>query len=156
MEYKKPSLLHLEGDPYESAPGFNFNRNDFEDLIDNFTPLEDIPILLGVSHGELDTFCNYIYRTNFKVTYENLLRRSQLYYRKAMMSLSKSGNPTAIKVSAEYYVGLGTVDKSEQQIVFLNEMPDSPSDLDRLIKKQGQSEQENQIKAVEKVKEELK
>lgn len=148
MQYKRPSLLHPEGDPNETAPGFNFTRNDFEDLIDNFTPFEDIPLLLGVKHAELDEFCNYIYNMNYKTTYDVLLKRSELYYRKAMMMLSKSGNPTAIKVSAEYYVGLGAVDKSEQKITFIGVMPEAESDEEKLKK-----EQDKQKEAVDKIRE---
>lgn len=135
MEYKKPRLLLPAGSPDESAPGFDFTRGDFEDLIDNFTPFEDIPILLGVTRPELDDFCNYIYRMKYKETYDNLLRRAELYFRKAMMSLSKSGNPSAIKVSAEYYVGLGAIDKNESKIIFMNNMPNADSDVDLLNRK---------------------
>lgn len=152
-KYQRPSLLHPEkwGDPDETAPGFNFTRGDFEDLIDNFTPFEDIPTLLGVKHVELDKFCEYIYNMNYKVTYDVLLKRSNLYYRKAMMMLSKSGNPTAIKVSAEYYVGLGAVDKQDNHITIINSMPEAESDEERLRKSQ-----QNQKEAREKAEEEFK
>ncbi len=148
--YKRPSLIRPDGDPDQTAPGFNFTRNDFEDLIDNFTPFEDIPILLQVKHAELDDFCNHIYNMNYKQTYDNLLRRSEFYFRKSMMSLSKSGNPTAIKVSAEFYVGLGAVDKQEQKITFIGVMPEAESDMEKLKK-----EQEKQQEAVKKAKEGL-
>lgn len=141
FKYQKPSLLHPEGDPNQTAPGFNFTRNDFEDLIDNFTPFDDIPLLLGVKHVELDSFCSYIYNMNFKDTYDNLLRRSNLYFRKSMMNLSKSGNPTAIKVAAEYYVGLGAVDKQENKITFIGVMPESESDLDKLKREQDKQQE---------------
>ena len=49
MNYIKPSLLHPDGDPNQSVPGFSFTRNDFEDLIDNFTDTDSIPVLLGVT-----------------------------------------------------------------------------------------------------------
>ena len=137
---------------FQTAPGFDFNRNDFEDLIDNFTPFEDIPILLGVTHAQLDVFCTYIYNMGFKDTYDTLLRRSQLYYRKAMMMLSKTGNPSAIKVASEYYVGLGAVDKQESHVTIINQMPDTLSDAERLAEKQAE-EQENQINAVKKINE---
>lgn len=132
MDYNKPGLLHPEGDPNQTVQGFNFNRNDFEDLIDNFTPFEDIPILLGVQHAKLDEFCNEIYNMNFKVTYDTLVKRAELYYRKAMFSLSKAGNPTAIKVSSEFYVGLGRVNENDNRITFIGMMPTAPSDVDSL------------------------
>lgn len=148
--YKRPSLINPEGDPNQTAPGFSFTRNDFEDLIDNFTPFEDIPILLGVKHVELDEFCNHIYNMNYKDTYDNLLRRSEFYFRKSMFSLSKGGNPTAIKVAAEFYVGLGAVDKQENRITIVNSMPEAESDLEKLRRSQSQ---ENQQEAVKKAKE---
>lgn len=147
-KYQKPSLIRPDGDPDQKAPGFNFTRDDFEDLIDNFTPFEDIPILLQVKHAELDEFCNFIYNMNYKDTYDNLLRRSNFYFRKSMMNLSKSGNPTAIKVAAEYYVGLGAVDKQESKITFVGIMPEAESDVDKLKRTQ-----EKQKEAVEKAKE---
>ena len=134
MDYKKPSLLHSDGDPLQTVKGFNFTRNDFEDLIDNFTPFDDIPILLGVCHRDLDKFCMQIYRSNFKTTYDNLLKRAQLYYRKSMMMLSKMGNPSAIKLSAEYYVGLGKVADNDNRITFVTNMPITESDVE-VIKK---------------------
>lgn len=130
MDYSKPSLIRLEGDPNQSVPGFNFNRNDFEDLIDNFTPLEDIPTLLGVSHPQLDKFCVAIYNQKFKQTYAMLLKRSELYYRKAMMSLSKSGNPSAIKLTSEFYVGLGKSNDEDSKITIVNVMPQVKSDAE--------------------------
>lgn len=133
--YKKPSLLHPDDDPSQTVEGFNFNRNDFEDLIDNFTPLEDIPLLLGVSHADLDRFCYDIYNMDFKHTFESLLKRAELYYRKSMMMLSKAGNPSAIKVTSEHYVGLGSSDKQSEHITFIGVMPDTQSDLQKLISK---------------------
>ena len=148
FKYKKPSLIRPDGDPDETAPGFNFTRNDFEDLVDYFTPFEDIPILLGIKHAELDEFCKYIYNMNYKDTYDNLIRRSHFYFRRSMMSLSKSGNPTAIKVAAEYYVGLGAVDKQENKITFIGVMPEAESDEDKL-KKEFEKQQEAAKKAME-------
>lgn len=132
MDYKKPSLLYPEGDPNQSAPGFSFSRNDFEDLIDNFTDTDSIPVLLGVSPCELDTFCKHIYNMNFKETYNVLFQRANLYYRKAMFSLAKVGNPTAIKVASEFYVRLGSLDKSDSHITFIANIPVVPSDEDKL------------------------
>lgn len=141
--YKKPSLLHPEGNPYETAPGFNFTRDDFENLIDDFTPVNDIPVLLGVKDYELDKFCNYIYNMDFKPTYEVLLKRAQLYYRKAMMSLSKSGNPSAIKIASEFYVGLGKNIDDDSRFTIVNVMPSTQSDFE----KKFQPNNEDNLKA---------
>ena len=134
-KYQKPSLLHLEGDPNQTAPGFNFTRNDFEDLIDNFTDEETILVLLQVDRPQLDEFCRYIYNMNFKETYDVLYQRAQLYFRKAMMMLSKSGNPSAIKVAAEFYAKLGAGNNKEDKITFVGIMPMAESDVEQLLDK---------------------
>ena len=151
-KYQKPSLIHPErwGDPNQTVEGFNFTRNDFEDLIDNFTAPEEIAILLQVTPVELDTFCNEVYRMDFKTTYQVLFQRANLYFKKAMFSLSKSGNPTAIKVAAEYYVGLGAVDKQDNHITIINSMPDAESDVDKLKAKLDEAQDKE---AVDKIKE---
>ena len=150
FKYEKPSLLHPGLN--ETVPGFNFDKNDFEDLIDNFTPKDDIPILLGVTHPQLDIFCMSVYHMKFNDTYKMLLKRSELYYRKAMFNLSKSGNPTAIKIASEFYVGLGNVEGSKPHITIINNMPDVPSDVDKLSDEAAasireQAELENQKQA---------
>ena len=147
-KYIKPSLLHPEkwGDPNQTVEGLNFTRNDFEDLIDNFAAPEEIAILLQVTPVDLDRFCNEVYNMDFKTTYQVLFQRANLYFKKAMFMLSKSGNPTAIKVAAEYYVGLGAVDKQDNHITIINSMPEAESDLEKLQKEQNQKDAADKIK----------
>lgn len=154
-KYVKPSLLHPEGNPFDTAPGFNFNRNDFEDLIDDFTPKDDVPILLGVTHSELNKFCSYVYNMNYNQTYEVLLKRSQLYYRKAMMTLSKSGNPSAIKIASEFYVGLGKTMDDDSRITIVNVMPNVDSDLDKKQNSYSGPSEHDQFEAFNKMKQEM-
>ena len=151
--YQKPRLLHSDA-PDQAVPGFDFTRSDFEDLIDNFTPIDDIPVLLGVSKADLDRFCFEVYNQKFKQAYDSLLLRAQLYYRKAMFMLSKSGNPTAIKVASEFYVGLGSMDKTENQVIFVSSVPqNAKSDVEILQEKQKQAEQDNFKNSVDKANE---
>ena len=147
-KYIKPSLLHPEkwGDPNQTVEGLNFTRNDFEDLIDNFAAPEEIAILLQVTPVDLDRFCNEVYNMDFKTTYQVLFQRANLYFKKAMFMLSKSGNPTAIKVAAEFYVGLGAVDKQDNHITIINSMPEAESDLEKLQKEQNQKDAADKIK----------
>ena len=154
-KYQKPSLLHPDswGDPNQTVEGCNFTRDDFEDLIDNFSAPEEIAILLQATPVELDKFCNEVYNMDFKTTYQVLFQRANLYYKKAMMNLSKSGNPTAIKVTAEYYVKLGAVDKQDNHITIINSMPEAESDVDKLRAKMNEADAKA---AVEKAKEEFK
>ena len=60
MSYQKPRLLHTDALD-QIVQGFDFTRSDFEDLIDNFTPIDDIPVLLSVSKDDLDRFCFEVY-----------------------------------------------------------------------------------------------
>ena len=151
-KYIKPTFLHPDqwGDPNQTVEGLNFTRDDFEDLIDNFAAPEEIAILLQCSNTDLDRFCEEVYHMDFKTTYQVLIQRANLYFKKAMFSLSKSGNPTAIKVAAEYYVGLGAVDKQENHITFIGTMPEAESDVDKL-----KILQDKDRKAAEKAKEEF-
>lgn len=144
-KYQRPSLLHPEkwGDPDETVEGINFTRGDFEDLIDNFSAPEEIATLLQTTPVELDRFCNEIYNMDFKTTYQVLFQRANLFFKKAMMMLSKSGNPTAIKVAAEYYVKLGAVDKQDNHITIINSMPEDDSDLEKLQRHQDAIEAAN-------------
>lgn len=139
MDYKKPSFLHPDGNPFQTVEGFDFTRNDFEDLIDNFTDEDTILTLLQISRPQLDKFCKEIYNMNYKETYQVLYQRAQLYYRKAMMLLSKSGNPSAIKVASEYYARLGGTNSDDNKITFVGVMPMSESDVELLRKKKEDS-----------------
>ena len=154
MDYQKPSLLHPDswGDPNQSVPGFSFTRNDFEDLIDNFCAPEEIATLLQITPVQLDNFCHEVYNMDFKSTYRVLIQRANLYFKKAMLSLSKSGNPSAIKVAAEYYVGLGAVDKQDNKITIINAMPQTDSDVDKL---KAKINQDNSNEANDMIKEEF-
>lgn len=143
--YKKPSFLHPDGNPFQTVEGFNFTRDDFEDLIDNFTDEDSILLLLQVDRPQLDKFCMEIYNMKFKETYQVLYQRAQLYYRKAMMNLSKSGNPSAIKVAAEYYAKLGGSNSQEDKITFVGVMPISDSDVDLLREKKKRESEKNAI-----------
>ena len=89
---------------------------------------------------------------DFKSTYRVLIQRANLYFKKAMLSLSKSGNPSAIKVAAEYYVGLGAVDKQDNKITIINAMPQTDSDVDKL---KAKINQDNSTEANDMIKEEF-
>ncbi len=144
MAYRKPSLLHPdEGNPAQTVNGFDFTRDDFENLIDNFTDQDSIMRILRVSHDDLDVFCNAIYNMNFKETYIVLYEKAQLYFRTAMISLSKAGNPSAIKVATEYYLKLGNNSNPDDKITFVGFMPLEKSDVELLAEKQKNNAGDN-------------
>lgn len=111
---------------------FDFDRDTFEDLIECYTPIDDIPVLLGVSKSDLDFFCKYIYNQDYKTAYGALLMKSNAHNRKAFNSLSKKGNQTAMKIVAEQFMGLGKIDNNEAPIQFICNVPAVKSDVENL------------------------
>ena len=51
--------------------GFDFDVDTFENLIDNFTPINNIPLILSGTSGkryslsDMDKFCNIVYKMPF-------------------------------------------------------------------------------------------
>lgn len=86
--------------------GFNFSTDDFEDLIEFFTPLEDIYAILGVSYKELDEFCRLAYGSNASKVYNDYLSLAFYFNRKAFVKLSRSGSATAMNIVASNFMHL--------------------------------------------------
>lgn len=95
---------------YETKPkkvkGFEFDTNTFEDLLDNFTPMEDVHTILGITEADLDVFCKRAYGMNYKETYNALMSRAMFYNRKAFNILAKKGNQTAMNIVAKNFMKL--------------------------------------------------
>lgn len=110
-----------------SVEGFNFTKSEFEDLIDNFTPTNDIPILLGVSKKDLDKFCLSVYNSDFMTSYSALLAQSKLIRRKVIRKLADEGNNVALKQISEIS-GVGKESSQDINITVLSNVP-NPDDL---------------------------
>ena len=82
--------------------GFDFDVDTFENLIDCFTPKENISVILGVSNHDLDNFCNIVYGMEFTEAYRTLISISDMFMRKAIQNLSVSGNPTALNLASKH------------------------------------------------------
>ena len=93
-------------DKPKKVKGFDFDTNLFEDLLDNFTPMEDVHTLLGVSKNDLDVFCEKAYGMKYKETYNTLMTRAMYYNRKAFNILAKKGNQTAMNIVAKNFMKL--------------------------------------------------
>lgn len=114
-------FLHREN---KSVPGFNFDMDMFENLIDNFTPMDDIPLILNVNPVDLDKFCQICYNCLFKDTYNILSKRALYYDRLAFNNLAKSGNNSAINVVAKYFMKLDDDNKAKElKINVVNSIP---------------------------------
>lgn len=106
-------------------------QNDFEDFIDNFTPKDDIPKLMGLSISKLDELCHKWYNCKFADAYDTLMQRALYYDRKAFNNLAKSGNSTAISVVAKYFMKLDEDDKNKElRIVIDGNIPLAPKKED--------------------------
>lgn len=88
------------------VPGFDFDVDKFENLISYFTPIENIPIILGCKHADLDRFCNKVYNMNFKEAYTTLSTITDYWCRRVVSNLAASGNTTALKTMTEHFMGL--------------------------------------------------
>lgn len=118
---RRDEFLHRENRVVE---GFPFDSYTFEDLIDNFTPEEDIPIVLRVDKSDLDYWCMKVYNVPFHEAYVFLSKMALFYCRKAYTNLSKAGNNTAIKTVSEHFMKLGQETARKEAIVpILTVMP---------------------------------
>lgn len=97
--------------------GFDFDSYTFEDLIENFTPVDDLPIILGVHRDELDYWCDAVYGMNLIEAYNFLNRKALFYCRKAYTNLSKSGNNTAMNIVAKHFMKLEDDENKRQAVI---------------------------------------
>ena len=113
----------------QSLPGYSFDMEMFENLIDNFTPKDDIPLILEVSKGNLDKFCMKLYNCPFADCYDILSKRALYYDRMAFNNLAKSGNSAAINVVAKYFMKLDDDNnKKELRIQVVSNIPSTNDD----------------------------
>lgn len=99
------------------VPGYPADfQNTFEDLIDCFTPMDDIPPICehayGVPRDKLEKFCNIVYGMNFKESFVFLHKMSLMYYRKALTNLAKVGNKTAMSTVTDYMAELSNTSRA--------------------------------------------
>ena len=113
--------------------GFDIDKEEFEDYVENYQPIEGICSLLRYRHADLDTWCCLVYGLNLKETYAHLLYLADHHNRKAINSLAKQGNNTAIKVVVEHMMKMGSVNDNETKINFVCNVPQEKSDLEKLL-----------------------
>ena len=109
--------------PNAKVPGFNFDVDTFENLIDSFVPQDRIPIILSCGLTDLDKFCNKVYGMTFKETYTMLSGISDMWMRRAIVNLSHSGNSTALNIASKHFMGLSDEAKDANiNITFVNDL----------------------------------
>ena len=104
-------------------PGFNFDVNTFENLIDNFVLASDIPVILNTSVAQLDRVCTICYNMNFDETYKRLSGISRYWGNRTVKNLANAGHAGAFSVFAKNFLGLSDEDKSANvNITFVNDV----------------------------------
>ena len=88
------------------AKKFTLCQDDFETLIAFFTPMEDIPIILNVSEGDVDSFCMQNYALPFRDAYIYLLAQARSCGRIMITKLANQGNNTAIGIFSKHLAKL--------------------------------------------------
>jgi hypothetical protein len=104
--------------------GFAFDQSTFEDLIDSFTPKDDIAVILGVPPMELDRFCKIVYGMTYAETYDKLIRMSKAIFRKVVVGLAAKGNTTALNLAATNFANLQGEDENKAlKVVIVDDIP---------------------------------
>lgn len=100
--------------------GFWFDVNTFENLIDCYTPYDTIPLILRCSISDLSRFCTYVYGMDYPMTFKVLTGITDSFMRKTFKGLSQAGNPTAIKLVGEHFMGLKETQQAEAINITIN------------------------------------
>lgn len=108
--------------PNIQPPGFDFDVNTFENLIDAWTPMSEIPTLLRCDENTLNKFCKKIYKMPYRETYNMLLGVSQMFMRRVFNSLAKQGNATACNVVAKSFLKLDDDKSQNVNVTFVNDL----------------------------------
>ena len=113
----------LKADRQNFKPeGFTFDVNQFENLIDMWTPFDKIPIILKVNCDVLDKFCITVYNMNYKETYARLSGISEAIMRKAFSNLAKGGNATALSIMAKNIMKLDNDQTQNINLTIVNDL----------------------------------
>lgn len=108
--------------------GFSFDMDTFENLIDFFTPKENIPTLLRCSIKTLDEFCKICYGMNFSDTYNYLSGIADMLMRGTFKKLAAMGNTTAVKIVSEHFMNLKENKTADVNITIVNDLQDDEED----------------------------
>lgn len=99
-EFFKPGRIN------HKVVGFDFDQNQFENLIDCWTPYDQIPVILDTSITKLNEFCFELYNMDYKDTYSRLTGLCDAYARKTIKTLAGMGNTSALNIMAKHFMQL--------------------------------------------------
>lgn len=108
--------------------GFDFDMDTFENLIDFFTPMENIPVILRCDYKTLDNFCKICYNMPFKDTYIYLSGISDALMRGTFKKLAAMGNTQAVKIVSEHFMNLKENKSHDVNITIVNDLKDDEED----------------------------
>lgn len=102
--------------------GFPFDVNTFENVIDAYTPEDQVPVVLNCSLSTLNAFCNIVYKMPFTQTYRFLSGITDMYMRRSIKGLASSGNTTALNIAREHFLKLNSEQDSHNvSVTFLDD-----------------------------------
>lgn len=104
-------------------PGFDFDVDQFENVIAAFVPRESVPVILRSNEAELDEFCKIVYGMPFKESYAVLKGIADMFMRKSFSNLSKAGNSSAINIVGKHFMDLDDENKKDSiNITIINDL----------------------------------
>lgn len=116
---------------------YSMEIGEFEDFIEQYTSLDQLVELISLEFGwpeltkaDLDSFTRKVYNRSLKDAYFTLRNLSNLHNRKALNTIAKQGNQTAIKYIVEQCMQEHINDAP--RIQFVCNVPQVKSDLDLL------------------------
>ncbi|WP_281512171.1 hypothetical protein [Mammaliicoccus vitulinus] len=114
----------------DNIDSFKFTIEEFENLIDLWTPFDEIPVLLRTTLQTLDDFCKQVYNMPFKDTYLYLTGITNLFMRKCHKSLAQKGHIGGLQ-RTDIYMGLNNTPESNVNITIVNDLPndDQPNNI---------------------------
>lgn len=109
--------------PNKKIPGFDFDVDTFENLLDNFVPYDMVAKILRVSISDLDKFCHIVYNMKYSEAYNVLTGIADMFLRRSVKNLAHSGNGTALNIAKEHFMKLDSEKNDKpQKIVIVNDL----------------------------------
>lgn len=110
--------------------GFHFDVNMFENLIDWWTPKNEIPVILRCSLSDLDRFCFVVYKMNYDEVYNFLSGITNAFMRKTFKNHANAGHAFSQSLVSKHFMGLSD-DNNPNENLNITIVNDLKSDDDK-------------------------
>lgn len=116
----------LEREGRDRSPeGFDFDADDIEQLVDSFTPKDEIPLILEATAKQMDEFCRIAYGMDWTLAYDRLFAKSMQLSRQMISYLAKEGHTKALEIVARNFMKLDQDGKARSlRIQVVNDLDD--------------------------------